>query len=298
MSNYFDQKTSFMEPVVTQYGSRMVMTNVVKSKTKKYINFDTRFSDYTNSEYNFQLPQRITNVTQIKVSQIEIPVTFYNISSQLKNNYFLIQNMTSNIQYPILISDGHYSKETFMAKIQTLLPINSITFNINSNNICSFFNSSTSIYLIDFSINESGIACTDYSENSIKVLLGFKKSSIHYNLPSNTTLYAENTFNINTIRYIFLTMEDFVNSSSNGFIAMLRDSTLNKKILTRISIDTNIYPFGSIMHGELKLMDCVRKYYGPADLQKIKIQLVNEYGAPISLNGGHFSFCLEIDMEE
>ena len=45
-------------------------------------------------------------------------------------------------------------------------------------------------------------------------------------------------------------------------------------------------------------MDCVRKYHGSVDLQKIKMQLVNEFGTPIFLNGGHFSFCMEIEMEE
>ena len=42
MSNYFDEKISFMEPIVTQYGSRMVMIfeqilfqNLIKMKLKK-----------------------------------------------------------------------------------------------------------------------------------------------------------------------------------------------------------------------------------------------------------------------
>ena len=297
MSNYFDEKTSFMEPIVTQYGSRMVMTNVVKAKTKKYINFDTRFSDYTDTEYSFNLPERISNVTQIKVSQIEIPVNFYNISSHLQNNFFRIKNVTENIYFPILIPDGNYSKETLIAKMQTLLPINRITFYIDSNNVCSFSNVSTSTtYLIDFSINANGIYCVDYLENSIKSCMGFK--NINYTLNKNTSINAENVFNINTIRYLFLTMEDFVNSSSNDFTAMLRNSTLNKKILTRISLDNTLYSFGSVLHGELKLMDCVRKYHGSVDLQKIKMQLVNEFGTPIFLNGGHFSFCMEIEMEE
>ena len=39
-TQYFDNKTAFLEPTVTQYGSRMVMTNVTKPKKIKYINGD------------------------------------------------------------------------------------------------------------------------------------------------------------------------------------------------------------------------------------------------------------------
>ena len=149
MSNYFDQKTSFMEPIVTQYGSRMVMTNVVKSKIKRYINFDTRFSDNTETEFTFQLPERITNVTQIKIAQIEIPVSFYNISSVLQNNFFVLKNVTTNTLFQIIIPDGNYTQETFVVKLQSLLT--NLTFTIDSNNICSFTNLSTSSsFIVEF----------------------------------------------------------------------------------------------------------------------------------------------------
>ena len=49
MNHSFDKSTLFMEPNTTQYGSHMVMTNVVKPKRTKYLNIDTRFRD----EYNY-----------------------------------------------------------------------------------------------------------------------------------------------------------------------------------------------------------------------------------------------------
>ena len=48
MSKYMDDKRMFLEPSVSQYGSRMVMTNVHKPTKKKYWNIDTQFcSDYS-----------------------------------------------------------------------------------------------------------------------------------------------------------------------------------------------------------------------------------------------------------
>jgi hypothetical protein len=45
------------------------------------------------------------------------------------------------------------------------------------------------------------------------------------------------------------------------------------------------------------LLSDKRTYSGKVNLQKLKIQLVNEYGFPVNLNGLDFSFCLEIEYE-
>ena len=292
MSNYFDDKISFMEPTVTQHGSRMVMTNVVKSKIKQFINFDTRFSDNTNTEYTFHLPERITNVKQIKIAQIEIPVSFYNISAILQNHVIRLKNSKTAEFYYIIIDDGYYTQNTFISKMQTLLLPYSITFNVDSNNKAYFTNLSTIPIFIDFIINYSNTLFNIGQENYLQSLLGFNLTE--YTL--TTTIKAEKFFNINNLRYIFLTMEEYTNSSYNGFIAMLKNSTVNKKIITRIPIDYTLYPFGTILQPEL--INCVRKYHGPVDIQKFKIQLINEYGLPVYLNGNNFSFVLEIEMEE
>jgi hypothetical protein len=40
-----------------------------------------------------------------------------------------------------------------------------------------------------------------------------------------------------------------------------------------------------------------RTYSGKIDIQKLNIQLLNEFGKSISLNGIDFSLCLEIEHE-
>jgi hypothetical protein len=40
-----------------------------------------------------------------------------------------------------------------------------------------------------------------------------------------------------------------------------------------------------------------RKYSGKVNLQKLRVQLVNEYGVAVNMNGMDFSFCLEIEYE-
>jgi hypothetical protein len=77
-------------------------------------------------------------------------------------------------------------------------------------------------------------------------------------------------------------------------------SIVNKNILAKISLDPLHYTFGTLMpaneyNGLLK--SDKRTYNGKVNLQKLKIQLVTEYGHPINLNGLDFSFCTEIEYE-
>ena len=64
MSSYLDSKDLFLGPKTNQYGSHMVMTNVMKELKTKFVNVDTRFRDEYNfkvtSDYNITLPERFT----------------------------------------------------------------------------------------------------------------------------------------------------------------------------------------------------------------------------------------------
>ena len=76
----------------------------------------------------------------------------------------------------------------------------------------------------------------------------------------------------------------------------LHSSLINKNILSRISLDNNNYGHGAILPANLNngyLVSDTRSYNGNVDLQKLNIQLLNEDGLPVILNGLDFSFCLK-----
>lgn len=112
----------FFEPKINQYGSHMVMTNVHKNRKTKYINIDTKFRDDYNysqsANYNITLPERITEVTTMRVVSTEIPMSFYNISASLGNNYFYLTNAHLNDisvkSIYISIPDGFYTNSTLI----------------------------------------------------------------------------------------------------------------------------------------------------------------------------------------
>jgi hypothetical protein len=60
------------------------------------------------------------------------------------------------------------------------------------------------------------------------------------------------------------------------------------------------YPYGSVQVSNTfnaLLSSDIRQYNGAVDIQKIQVQLINEYGAPVDLNGQDFSFLLEMTYE-
>lgn len=141
MSEYFDKSQLFLEPKVTQYGSHMVMSNVHKPTKTKYVNVDTKFSDEYNdfsvANYNITLPERINDVKSLTVTNIELPMSFYNISSALGNNSFQITNNDIDPTIPyltqlstgsvvdgkfvdtIIIPDGYYTIEELKTTINS-----------------------------------------------------------------------------------------------------------------------------------------------------------------------------------
>ena len=321
---YADNKDSFLQPKVSQYGSHMVMTNVTKPTQKKYWNIDTRFhDDYDNYSrmvggqpipwYTFTLPQPINDVKSITIDNVELPISFYMISAALGNN--VMQIGTSLLTIP----DGNYTTASLKTAVNAAivgLSISNVAYDMsyNANPFSSFKNTSGAAVVINFAVKASKTnGCTnvtaagataDFDKFNFKSklgwLLGFR--NVSYTIANGSTLYSDSVIDLNSPRYLYLVLDEFTSSAPNSFISPLPMSIINKNILGKISMDYAHYPQGSgvVMpaneyNGFLK--SDKRTYSGKVNLQKLKIQLVNEYGNPINLNGLDFSFCLDIDYE-
>ena len=142
MSSYFDNKELFTGPKMNQYGSHMVMTNVTKAPKIKYVNIDTKFRDEYNSnittDYTITLPERITDVRSISVTNVEVPNTFFNISDNIGNNAMKITSSTST--GILVVRDGNYTQASLLTELnakKTTLgsPFTNLTFDTSFNKI-------------------------------------------------------------------------------------------------------------------------------------------------------------------
>lgn len=323
MSNYFENQELFLDPKVKQYGSHMIMTNVHKPSKTKYINIDTRFRDeYNYNEvvnFNLTLPEKINDIKKLKVKSIELPMTIYNISAALGNNYFKITNIPLNISYVITIPDGQYDLNGLKTEINNQISltyndnINYVSFDIIGNHsrfyrtIRPTANSPNDDYdlTIDFAIDKTGNFDKYNFKTKLGWLLGYRNLTYTISILdfgnvipnySDSEVYVD----LNVNKYLYLAMDEFTKSNPNSFITPLPTSLINKSIISRITLDKAHYGFNTIMTANMfngLLISDERTYSGKIDLQKINIQLLNEFGYPISLNGMDFSLCLEVEYE-
>jgi hypothetical protein len=335
MSNYFEKQDLFLEPTVKQYGSHMVMTNVHKQNKTKYINIDTTFRDeYNNNElvnYNVTLPERINDIKKMTVKSVELPMTMYNISATLGNNYFKLRNDDPNrpVSTMITLSDGLYTMASLQSEITGqisnltnvlgIIPassLNYLRFDIQNNKSRFFRNFLPSPenglendidLIIDFAIDKYGNFDKYNFKSKLGWLLGYRNTSYTIKNQYETNTFdpyiyevSETLVDLYGSKYLYLAIDEFSKNNPNSFVTPLPTSLINKSIIARIALDKTNYGFNSILTANMYnglLISDVRTYTGKIDLQKLNLQLLNEFGHPVSLNGMDFSLCLEVEYE-
>jgi len=306
-SSYFDNKELFTGPKTSQYGSHMVMTNVAKELKVKHINIDTKFRDEynanTTTNYNITLPQKVNEVKNMSVTNVELPMTFYNISENLGNNSMKIT--TGSYGFILTIPDGQYNQTSlvnmFTSKLSDLaLPssVRDITITIVNNKVVVNTVDVDNVYTIDFDVDSKGNFAKYNFKFRLGWLLGFRKQS--YTLSLSKPVNSECLVDLSGPRYLYLVIDEFTGTGNqNSFVSPLPTSLINKNVLARIPISLQIYPFMSVypFHRTNGLLSDVRSYSGKVDIQKLNVQLVNENGIVMDLNGADFSFCLRLEHE-
>jgi hypothetical protein len=291
----------FMEPETQQYGNHMVMTNVHKPVKSKHVNIDTKFRDdydYTQpASFNVSIPERLNEVRSIQVTNVEIPMSFYNISSTLGNNYLKITN-GANTEL-ITVSDNQYNSATLNAEIATKLNASTYGANItiivteNSKTVIS----TTETITIDFAVDKYGNNDKFNFKHKLGWFIGFRKTT--YAVTTATSIVSECIADLSGPRYLYLAIDEFNKGNQNNFVSPLSSSMNNKNIIARIAMDSVKYPYGSILPANKYglLFSDIRGYTGKIDLQKLHVSLLNETGIPMMLNGNDFSFCIEAICE-
>jgi hypothetical protein len=180
-------------------------------------------------------------------------------------------------------------------------------FNPSSNN---FFDPSNYKIEIDFNVNNNefikdqvtgkSISTSCYNNELYQKLgwqLGYRTNKIiidsSINFPSRAICY------INYPRYLYVAIDDFQASSRNYF-AIASNSIIAPNIIGRINIlnlleENSAFKQAASPGDFLYNQKFLREYFGPTDINKLKISLLDEYGRPFSLNNMDWSFVLSFE---
>lgn len=294
----------------------------------KCLNIDTRFRDnlYTtqSSDFVVQLPMKFNKVVSMQLAAFEIPISFYGISASYGNNHFFMRIGYTSYDDPssvitedktVIVPDGNYSAVDLIDTINKIVsPKNEyneilnpndifsyVTFNLDINasgsgtgkvtlKTCGIRETNINWIIMDFS---KGIDGNESYANAVRTIgwnLGFIKL-YYFGL---TTYTAEAIVEPSTSRYIYLAVDDFNNNSNDHFIGIVKDTYLNKDIIARISLKAS--NFSILMENDMKIVTEPRTYFGPVDIQKLRIRLYDEFGNIIQMNNSNFSFCLNMKL--
>jgi hypothetical protein len=304
------------EPYLTSFPTDYVkgVINPLKRRVNtRYLNIDTRFREnyFTcqSTNYHLDLPLKISGVMSLQLSAIELPTTFFNISKQLGNNFFTIEvdnynNGTTTESYSTVITlqDGNYAPSSLVDYLNSIVgmmgaPFNLLIFTLNILNtmisgtgqmVVGISSASAPFnFTLNFQADKNG---NNDNNTPLPLKLGWTFGFRSGKYVNNSTYISEGVMDLTGPRYIYLVVDDFNNNVNNAFYGAFNSSILNKNILARISLQSKF--FDIFIENNLNVITTPRHYYGPVDIQKLHLQLLDEYGRVLDINNMDYSFCL------
>jgi hypothetical protein len=244
------------------------------------------------------LPEPINNVCSMTVENIELPLTYYNVSSALGNNVFKVTRLsTPPVQTIITVPDGEYTLTSLDTKITSLLNSLGLDIELTGFDTTRMNNSVSDNYSIEFAVNKDGSFDKHNFKSKLGWMLGF--TEVSYTIPSNNgEIVAERISNLTRPRVLYLHVDDFAQTKQNSFSTMMSRSRNSDNIIAKIMVDRSSNDFRKIFFANKAngyLLSDKREYSGKTNIKRLQVQLVDEFDQKINLNGLDFSFSLKIE---
>ena len=300
---------------VGQSGAPPGTINPVKYTTiATSVNIDSRFRpnyfSTKSSDLYVTLPEKVSNVINYRIGSFEIPFyAIYPVSELNGSNAIQILWNTSGHDHPydqtftLILPDGNYY--TTLDTINVLASVsieNTINTIINSNpNLTGrlyFYldqisgkgvfaqpsNASHIYFKIVTNVRSNGVPI--YDAPLISFLgwqLGFRnaeyisKNSGNFGLGSVVT---EALVVVKAANYIFITIDDYNNSVNDYYSAVFAESYAIKNIIARINVGFST----TVTEGSSTQLNRQRCFFGPVNIQKLRITLYDNFGRIVDLN--------------
>jgi hypothetical protein len=254
---------------------------------KVLYNIDTRFRRFLGdspTDFRFWFDMKFTNIASIRIASVELPNSYYNVSSYLKTNSFSVVYLGTS--YTISVSDGNYTATELANAVQDSmnaliegdwkLTFNEITgkMTIEELNLTPFS--------LDFDPNNDFPKRT--RDFGLGAILGFRQK--RYTLESSYT--GEAPVNVYGDQYLLLKVNDyetiFTKTREKGQIASLAKIQLTQG-------KNSVVFFG----GE-PFLTSRYVFEQPVNIESLAIQLMNPNGDIVDFTGQDWSFTIELEV--
>ena len=233
-----------------------------------------------------------------------MPTSYYVISNQYNNNFFTLT--VNDVSEIIVIPGGNYTTASITTYINNQLKTlgGAFAYIVFAVNIANTFGGSgqmmvginptkplnLDIYSIELNFQADKFGRDDRNTPlplKFGWIMGFRNGIYTGNL----NYVSEAIVDISGPRYFYLVVEDYNNNNNNGlFYTAFNSSILNKSVLGRFPLNTSLYSL--LLQNNLNVVVLKREYFGPVTIQKLNIQLLDEFGRIVDLNYMDYSFSM------
>ena len=322
--------------VIKKDGSDEYHTNKInplpKNTTSTLLNINTKFrKNFYNTkatDFVLDLPEEFKNVVSITVVSVQVPNSNYTFCSSYGTNELTVElfdasgngdpTLDSNPQtHVIKIKEGIYTGPILQDYLNTTIFSSGELRRIG----CKYDGISRKFrffrdlrtpqnggledtstvkrrFNIDFRLN-------DNKERPIQLnmgwILGYRQQ--YYNWeedyvdPSGVDFTKDQGYNPEAVydnlgsRYFILCIDDFNKNFSNTLSSPFSESVFNNQTaIAKVPNNPNSINFDDIFYQSR------RNYFGPVNIKKLKIQLLDELGRVVDLNNNDFSFSIQIEQ--
>jgi hypothetical protein len=293
--------TNFIQPVNT-FPTEIapgILNKLRRRTTTMTLSMNTLFRDPgigIPSDCVFTMSYTLKNVVSMKLLSVELPDKIYLLSNILQNNIFYVIDNGTGIESIIRIPEGCYD--------QTTLP-NAVTLALNTSLSSTFYSvtidSVSGKTIIQNSTNSFQIKFVIPSvtnQNMMKTfgwILGFRLPD-YFNYDN---YISESLYSGDALEYFYFVLNDYNLSYTSNLFAIFHNSYIDKNILAKIPYtnnNSNITNTLTYYDESVNIISPKRQYFGPVDIKKISIQLLNKFGDVVPLNLMDYSFTLEMEM--
>ena len=264
------------------------------------------------------LPTVIKNAISMRLCGFELPpCPIYTVNKKYGNNFFHITINNGGNWHPITIGDGNYDPDEMVTAINNQIAANpelnagvmQVSANINKPSCKIFFQfheGAPDQVGLAFNLDKNipYTAPNIVKNNNISLqwklgwILGFTIAEYRMTAGGAGTavFMGEAPYDGAGSKYLYLVVDDFNNNVNNYFVGAFNSSILNQNILARLpQYSRNEKGNAQVADDINDLTTSERNYFGPIHIQKMKIQLIDEFGRIVSLNKRDYSIALEFN---
>lgn len=304
-----------------------------KKTHKRMVVIDSKFREnyfQTNvNDFYINFPEPIKNVINMTVSNVDIINAHYTVNAVEGTNFMKMtliprKNDLSNQDIPITLEPGNMFAEDIAKQINKKIKLyfankgknTKVYFPDDTENNPDVYDKLIKCGISEFSGKTFFTVNPDLSFADQDDELQFKEMQLDFTNPVDEdmppflslgwilgfrnrsytgarTYKSESIFNGMGRPAIYLAIDDFNKNVSDNISVLHQDSFFSNNLLARVPLRDGKF---SITFSDLSdQVERTRRYYGPVDIQRLHIQLFDEYGMLFDNNNMDYTLVLEFE---